>query len=78
VGFNAVPRSAAPVHPMAQIIASEPGWAARLIAEHVNDGTDHCRSCVRAESGARHTWPCPLHGIASQALDIERMRRCRP
>jgi hypothetical protein len=59
-------------NPIVVFIAAEPGAAARLLAAHVNDGTDHCRACVRNEQGARAAWPCPLHGLAAQALDLAR------
>lgn len=58
--------------PLVQLIAANPGMAARLLAQHTNDGTDHCTSCVQHETGARQIWPCPSHGLASQALDIAR------
>jgi hypothetical protein len=57
-------------NPIVVFIAAEPGAAARLLAAHVNDGTDHCRACVRNEQGARAAWPCLLHGLAAQALDL--------
>jgi hypothetical protein len=40
-------------NPIVVFIAGEPGAASRLLAAHVNDGTDHCRACVRNEQGAR-------------------------
>jgi hypothetical protein len=76
-GSPAAARCGAQVHPIALIIGSRDGWAKRLMTPHVNDGTDHCRTCVRAETGARQRWPCPLHGLAIQALHIERERHQR-
>jgi hypothetical protein len=66
---------AAESNPIVVFIAAEPGAAARLLAAHVNDGTDYCRACVRNEHGARAAGPCPLHGLAVQALDLAGPRR---
>jgi hypothetical protein len=51
-------------------IASEPGMAERMLAEHRDDGSGHCRKCVRRQSGAAQVWPCPLHGLAELASRV--------
>jgi hypothetical protein len=57
-------------HPLVALIAANPGMAARLLAQHTNDGTDHCTSCVQLATGARQIWPCPSHGLAAAALTL--------
>ena len=48
-------------------IAGEPGMAQRMLDQHVDDGSGHCRTCLRRQDGAAQVWPCPLHGLAEQA-----------
>jgi hypothetical protein len=48
-------------------IAGEPGMAERMLAEHRDDGTGHCRVCTEGAQAGRKVWPCPLHGLAEQA-----------
>jgi hypothetical protein len=48
-------------------IAGEPGMAEKLLAEHRDDGTGHCRVCSNGGGAGRHVWPCPLYGLAEQA-----------
>ncbi|OLT01083.1 hypothetical protein BJF90_33540 [Pseudonocardia sp. CNS-004] len=48
-------------------IAGEPGMAQRMLAEHTDDGTGHCRVCTTGGQAGRHIWPCPLRGLAEQA-----------
>jgi hypothetical protein len=49
--------------------------AKRLAAEHVDDGTGHCRSCSAGPQAGRHTWPCTLAGLAARAREVVRTRR---
>lgn len=51
-------------------IAEAPGVAARLLAAHVDDGTGHCRVCTNGAQVGRHVWPCPLRGLADQAIKL--------
>jgi hypothetical protein len=55
------------IGPIVEFIAREPGMAERMLAEHANDGSGHCRTCVRRQGGAAQVWPCPLYGLAEQA-----------
>jgi hypothetical protein len=48
-------------------IAGEPGMAERILAEHADDGTGHCRVCTDGGQTGRHVWPCTLRGLAEQA-----------
>jgi hypothetical protein len=56
-----------PINSAARLLLthSDRGWE-RLLAEHVNDGTDHCRAC----HGPR--WPCSLWAIAHRAHQLAR------
>jgi hypothetical protein len=63
-----------PVNPLVQMILSQPGMAARLIAEHVDDGSGRCRGCPVGGQRGRHSWPCTLRSAAEEAQRIERAR----
>ena len=41
----------------------------RMIRAHQPGDDGYCRGCTLPESGPRR-WPCVLHGLAAQALDI--------
>jgi hypothetical protein len=56
-----------PTGPIVAFIAGEPGMAQRMLAEHRDDGSGHCCTCVRRQGGAAQVWPCPLYGLAEQA-----------
>lgn len=53
--------------PIVVFIADQPGMAARLIAEHADDGTGRCRVCSAGGQTGRHRWPCQLHHYACRA-----------
>jgi hypothetical protein len=55
-------------HPIVVFIAAQQGMAARLIAEHADDGTGRCRVCSAGAQGGHHRWPCQLHHYARAAL----------
>jgi hypothetical protein len=50
------------------------GRAERLAAEHVDDGTGHCRSCSAGPQAGRQTWPCSLSGYAARGRELARQR----
>lgn len=56
-------------HPssIAEAIADAPGLAERLLAEHADDGTGHCRVCTAGPQAGRQKYPCRLREIAEQA-----------
>lgn len=54
---------------MATVMAQMPVVWRRLLAAHVPDHLDHCRSC-RTASGSGERWPCSLYRIASDARRI--------
>lgn len=49
-------------------IADQPGMVAKLLAQHVDDGTGHCKVCTK--SGVHPVWPCPSHGLAERASQL--------
>lgn len=53
--------------PLAAFICSHPGARARILAEHVDDGTGHCRRCSAGGQTGRYVWPCVLHVSAAGA-----------
>jgi hypothetical protein len=56
-----------PGGPIVAFIAGEPGLADRLLVQHTDDGTGHCRVCTSGAQTGRSVWPCPLRGLAEQA-----------
>jgi hypothetical protein len=48
--------------------------AARLIAEHADDGSGRCRGCPVGGQRGRHSWPCTLRLAAEEAERIVRAR----
>jgi hypothetical protein len=60
--------------PLVQMILSQPGMAARLIAEHADDGSGRCWGCPVGGQRGRHSWPCTLRLAAEEAERIERAR----
>lgn len=52
------------LHPIVELILSEPGMAERLLAEHADDGSGRCRCCSGGNQTPRFPWPCTLHYYA--------------
>jgi hypothetical protein len=48
-------------------IRSEPGMAARLLAQHVDDGCGHCTVCTAGGQSGHLTWPCQTQMAAAAA-----------
>jgi len=46
--------------PIVVFIASRPEVLGRLLAEHVDDGTGHCRACPIGGQRGYLTWPCNI------------------
>lgn len=55
------------------LIAGQPGMARRMLAEHVDDGTGHCRVC-RWHARPAADFPCVLrtHAEAADRLGARR------
>jgi hypothetical protein len=63
-----------PVNPLVQMILGQPGMAARLLAEHVDDGSGRCTGCPVGGQRGRHSWPCTLWQAAEEATKLQRAR----
>jgi hypothetical protein len=57
---------------------SRDGRAARLAAQHGDDGTGHCRCCSAGGQAGRSTWPCSLAGLAARGAGLAASRAGRP
>ena len=60
--------------PLVQMILSQSGMAARLIEEHVDDGSGRCSGCPVGGQHGRHSWPCTLWQAAEEATKLQRAR----
>lgn len=56
-------------NPVVVFLARE-GRAERLLAEHVDDTTGHCRVCTAGSQAGRSTWPCSLANYAAFAQNL--------
>lgn len=50
----------------------------RLLAEHVDDGTGHCRACPIGNQAGYQSWPCRLHYYAALADEVARAAGIEP
>lgn len=67
-----------PPSPLAEALAAMPDADARLVAEHRDDGSGHCRVCRIGGHGGWPVWPCALFCAADAAVAVVRERRaCR-
>jgi hypothetical protein len=56
-------------------VAAMPEVAARLLADHVDDGTGRCRGCTRGGCGTPSArFPCTLSALAAEAATRNRLR----
>lgn len=53
-------------HPLVEFLRGE-GRAARMLAEHVNDGTGRCAVCSAGAQTGRMRWPCSIATAARAA-----------
>ncbi|QYN41138.1 hypothetical protein K1T35_48235 (plasmid) [Pseudonocardia sp. DSM 110487] len=65
--------------PLVALICSNPEMAVRLIEDHRDDGTGHCRSCSSGAQTGHYTFPCNILLDAQDAIrrlgEIEAARR---
>jgi hypothetical protein len=47
-------------------LAGQPRAVAKLLAQHVDDGTGHCRACRVGQRGFL-SWPCTIYTAAARA-----------
>lgn len=50
-------------------LLGQPTAVAKILGEHVDDGTGKCRSCGCRARGDRMPWPCPTYTAAKSAHD---------
>ena len=60
--------------PLVQMILGQPGMAARLIAEHADDGNGRCTGCPLGGQRGHHSWPCTLRLAAEEAEKRDQAR----
>ncbi len=46
--------------PLVALIMSQPAMAERLVAQHADDGTGHCRCCTSGAQTGRYRYPCDI------------------
>ena len=51
------------------LIGDNPAGIEKLLAEHVDDGTGHCRRCPLPGQRGFDSWPCLHHVAASLATE---------
>ena len=59
-------------------LVDQPTAIGRLLADHVDDGRGHCRTCT---SGGQHgflAWPCTIYAAASKAARVRKARTPPP
>jgi hypothetical protein len=57
------------------ILAAMPGLTERLLADHIDDRTGHCRSCPLGGQAGFHVWPCSIRDMAERAHELKVMAR---
>lgn len=55
------------VNELARFLLSQPTAVARLLDQHVDDGTGHCRTCCSGDQRGFLAWPCALYEAATLA-----------
>jgi hypothetical protein len=46
----------------------EPAAAAKLLAEHIDDGRGYCRVCILGAQHGNHHWPCDIYNAVTMAM----------
>lgn len=55
-----------PTFPLARFLIGQPAAVERLLAQHVDDGSGHCRACPLGQRGFM-TSPCTIRNAAELA-----------
>ena len=63
---------------LAAYLMNQPLAIGRLLAEHVDDGRGHCRTCTVGAQQGHSTWPCTIHHAASMADRARKSGNQRP
>ena len=61
------------VAPLIELIRSEADMAARLLAEHADDGSGRCRCCSSGAQAGRYQYPCAIARAATDAAMLDRV-----
>jgi hypothetical protein len=59
-------------------LVNQPTAIGRLLAEHVDDGRGHCRTCTVGGQQGFLAWPCTLYTAASNAARARKARTPPP
>jgi hypothetical protein len=57
---------------LAAFLVSEPAAAAKLLADHVDDGRGYCRVCTLGAQRGNHHWPCDIYNAVTLAMATRR------
>jgi hypothetical protein len=61
---------------LARLLEANPGMAARLLREHVDDGTGRCAACAWPQRPSPR-WPCAIRWHVARASDSGTLHRLR-
>jgi hypothetical protein len=53
---------------LAIFLVLEPAAAAKLLAEHIDDGRGYCRVCTLGAQRGNHHWPCDIYNAVTLAM----------
>jgi hypothetical protein len=56
----------------------QPTAIGRLLADHVDDGRGHCRTCTVGGQQGFLTWPCTIYAAAAKAARARKVRTPPP
>lgn len=51
-------------------LAAQPDTLAKLLAEHRDDGSGHCRVCTVGGQQGYQSWPCNIAAAAQRAAQL--------
>ncbi len=52
------------------LFRGQPTAIAQMLAEHVDDGSGHCRTCTAGPQAGRQVYPCWLRCVAEKASTL--------
>lgn len=52
------------------LIANQEGMAERIVGQHTDDGSGHCRLCTSGAQTGNYRWPCQTYLAARGATDL--------
>jgi hypothetical protein len=63
---------------LAAFLVDQPTAIGRLLADHVDDGRGHCRTCTIGGQQGFLAWPCTIYIAASKAARARKVRTPPP